>query len=174
MHGVIIPATACPLCVCACSAAHATQRGEMFRKRWSDIFYERHEHTPSHTYNDGWMAFSGQPTTIELHATLPLLGAAQRTFTQGGQQQSKFQLKWKTLLIETEWMLMLLRLRVQVSAAAWEKKHLRQLFHYLKSAHSEPGSQPRLRLGGTTIIITIRKQTAPAREFYPGKNWMST
>lgn len=59
----------------------------------------------------------------------------------------------------------------RVSAAVWEKKkHLGQLFHYLKSVRSGPGSQPRLRLGGTTIIITIRKQTAPAEVFGPGKN----
>ena len=74
-------------------------------------------------------------------------------------------------------MLMPLRLRVQVSAAAcleggggggW--KHLGQLFHYLKSARSGPGSQPWQRLAGTTIIVTIRKQTAPAEVFGPGKN----
>lgn len=42
------------------------------------------------------------------------------------------------------------------------EKFLGQLFHYLPFALSGPGSQLWPRLAGTTIIITISHQTAPA------------
>lgn len=148
------------------------RRDFLFMKTWTHSHKCTQTHTNTHTVIDRCHS-----TANPAHLTCMLSSLSSAWSSKPhpeGQQQSKFQLKWKMPLIETEWMLMPLRLTVQVSAAAWGKKHLGQLFHYLKSARSRLGSQPRLRLGGTTIIITIRKQTAAAEVFGPGKNWMST
>lgn len=108
-------------------------------------------------------------------STLPPPFPARTTKTHPrGQQQSKFQLQWKMPLIETKWVSMLFRLSGSecVSAASsgggGGEKFLGQLFHYLPCALSGPGSQLWPRLAGTTIIITISHQTAPASA-WPGE-----
>lgn len=134
------------------------------------LFSWKHKCTPTQTHartiRDRYMLLPGQPTTLELHVIHPPLPARSTKPHPGGQQQSKFQLEWKMPLIETKWVLMPFRLSGSGFGGFfgwWGETFLGQLFHYLPCAHSGAGSQLWPRLAGTTIIITISHQTAPAR-----------
>lgn len=48
------------------------------------------------------------------------------------------------------------------------KKHLGQLFNYLKSAHSGPGSQPGLRLARPQLLLQLESRQHQ-QVFGPGK-----
>lgn len=113
------------------------------------------------------MAFCGQPTPLEFHPPSPQL--CPPNLNQGSTTIY--------ISIRVENATDGDRMNVDVSSSEGSgfsgclgKKAFGAIISLSQIRSQRAGSQPRLRLGGTTIITTIRKQTAPAEVFCPGKN----